>query len=475
MSPRVTAIVLAAGAGTRFGGAKLLARIDGRPVLQHVLDALVAGGIDDPVVVLGNDALALEAAIDWRVARRIRNPEPGRGLASSLHLGWAAAMGDPVRRPDAAIVALGDQPLLDPDVLRALVTAPLDPARPILVAHHADGARNPVRIEAAAADLVAAASGDRGLGPLLDSQPDRVRRLDVESRNPDIDRRGDLVAILEARWRARVEANAAQVERFREAPDGADFYATVSRTFVGDPGRSDDPVLAALLDLARPGDTWLDVGAGAGRYALPIARRVRAVMAVDPSNSMLDALRAAAFEHRIENVQALHGRWPPSAELRASLGPDPVAEVALVAHVGYDVAAIGPFVEALERAAARGCVAVLMHESPAAIAAPFWPIVHGEDREPLPALPALVELLEARGARPVVAHVRGERRRWADREELLALLRRQLWVVPGTGPDRRLAGAMTQLVGRDSDGSLTIRGTPPPDIGIVTWSGRESR
>ncbi|MEO8463236.1 MAG: NTP transferase domain-containing protein, partial [Chloroflexota bacterium] len=48
---RITAIVLAAGQSTRFGGRKLTATLDGLPLLQHVLDALAAAGISDPVVV----------------------------------------------------------------------------------------------------------------------------------------------------------------------------------------------------------------------------------------------------------------------------------------------------------------------------------------------------------------------------------------------------------------------------------------
>ena len=44
--------------------------------------------------------------------------------------------------------------------------------------------------------------------------------------------------------------------------------------FISDPARTDDPVLEELLALTLPGETWLDIGAGAGRFALPIARRV---------------------------------------------------------------------------------------------------------------------------------------------------------------------------------------------------------
>ncbi|HEY7940414.1 MAG TPA: NTP transferase domain-containing protein, partial [Candidatus Limnocylindrales bacterium] len=87
----VTSVVLAAGAGSRFGGGKLLAPLEGRPVLQHVLDTLAAAGLTNVVVVLGEDAEAVETALRWRTERRVRNPDPARGLASSLQVGLAAA------------------------------------------------------------------------------------------------------------------------------------------------------------------------------------------------------------------------------------------------------------------------------------------------------------------------------------------------------------------------------------------------
>jgi CTP:molybdopterin cytidylyltransferase MocA/SAM-dependent methyltransferase len=468
-----TAIVLAAGAGRRFGGGKLLANLEGRPILQHVLDALAEAGIVDPVVVVGADAAAMDRGITWRGARRVANPEPERGLSSSLQLGWAAATGARPR-PGTVLVVLADQPRLDPGVIRTLLEQPLDPARPVVVARHADGARNPVRLEPEAGALVGDALGDRGLGPLLDARPELVRTVEVGGANPDVDRPADLVALLADAWAGRVRDNAAQVERIREMPDGRDFYATVSRTFVADPAREDDPVLETLLAAARAGETWLDIGAGAGRYALPLARRVREVIAVDPSTSMLEALHAGMAAHGIACIRTAEGRWPPETTLRTALGPDPVADVALIAHVGYDVEAIIPFVDAMEAAARRLCVAVLMQESPASVAAPFWPVVHGTTRVPLPALPQLVELLAARGSRPNVTRVTGERRRWADRDELITFLRRQLWTAPGSPADARLLAAVDDRSETAADGSATITGTRPLDIGVVSWSTVDS-
>ncbi len=471
MPVRAAAIVLAAGRSSRFGRAKLAASLNGRPLLQHVLDALAAAGIEDPVVVVGTDEANPTAAIAWRAARRITNTEPDRGLSHSLRLGWAAVMAaDP--RPDVVVVALGDQPTVDPTTIRRLLAEPLESDRPILSARHEDGSRNPVRLEPAAAALVADASGDRGLGPLMDRHPDRVREIRVAGINPDIDTPADLQGLISRDWADRVRANAAQVAAVRSAPDEADFYAPVTRMFVVHPARRDDPVLDVLLTLTRPGDTWLDIGAGAGRYALPIARVAKQVIALDPSASMLQALRAGAVEAHITNVHAVEGRWPPEAQARAELGKDPVADMALMAHVGYDIEAIVPFLDAIEATARSQCVAVLMVESPAAIAAPFWPRVHGQPRVALPALPDFLELLDARSIRPHVSMVSSERRRWSDRDELLAFLRRQLWTLPGSASDQRLEAAIEELMVSTPDGGIELAGPQTRDIGIVSWSRR---
>ena len=88
--------------------------------------------------------------------------------------------------------------------------------------------------------------------------------------------------------------------------------------FRADPTRTDDPVLASLLGMVRPGDTWLDVGAGAGRFALPIARALAPsggqVIALDASASMLEAAREIAAEYGIENLRTIEARWPPAED-----------------------------------------------------------------------------------------------------------------------------------------------------------------
>jgi molybdenum cofactor cytidylyltransferase len=191
---RVVAVVLAAGAGQRFGSPKQLAPLHGRPLLQHPLDALAAAGLDDVVVVLGEDAPAIEAAIAWRAERRCRNPRPQDGLASSLRVGLDAAAEDAAA--DAVLVVLGDQPSIRPDVLRAVVDAAGTTDRPIVRPRYAaDGAPNPVLLRRDAWALAAGIAGDRGLGPLLAHRPDLVHEVPVVGTIPDVDTPADLVAL----------------------------------------------------------------------------------------------------------------------------------------------------------------------------------------------------------------------------------------------------------------------------------------
>ena len=443
---------------------------------------MTTAGIAEIVVVLGDDAEAIEAAIEWGNARRVRNPDPSRGLSSSLQLGMTALDGSGgattgdhgTELLDGVLIVLGDQPFLPTEAVRAIVDAPPDDGRPIVVPVYPDDrGRNPVLLGRAAFGLVGEATGDRGLGPLLAAHPDLVREMPVPGENPDVDTRADLVRLLEERWATRVRENSEQVDRHREVPDGADFYAPVTSLFRADPGRTDEPALEVLRSLVRPGETWLDIGAGAGRYALPIAAALApsggSVIALDASRGMLESLREIAAEHGIANVRVIEGRWPsedPGA-LRA--------DVSLIAHVSYDIEDIGAFVGAMEAATRRLGVAVLMERQPSSIADVCWPSVHGEERVSLPALPDFVELLTAMGREPEVERLEREPRRFGDRSELEGFLRRQLWIEPGGAKDAIFRSELDGLVVTDAQGRVGLRDQTPLPIGIVTWAPAADR
>jgi SAM-dependent methyltransferase len=270
---------------------------------------------------------------------------------------------------------------------------------------------------------------------------------------------------LEASWADRVRANREQAERLRET-QLPDFYAPVTSQFVADPRRTDEPTLDVLRASARPDHVWLDIGAGAGRYALPLSLVMHEVVAVEPSAGMRQALRTGMAEHGITNIRVIAGEWPEAAD---QLGPHPAVDVALIAHVAYDIEAIAPFLGAMETAARERCIAVLTDRSPASVADPLWPLVHGEQRVPLPALPELVEILRARGRDTEVVRVARPPRTFDSVPALTAFVRRQLFIAEDGEKDVHFRALLPELI-TTRDGGWTLATPPAGSIGIVTWS-----
>ncbi|TNM64343.1 DUF4031 domain-containing protein [Streptomyces sp. NP160] len=167
-----TAVLLAAGAGTRFGGPKALARDDdGEPWLVQRVRALRQGGCDRVLVVLGAQAESARELVpaDGAVAVVVA-PDWADGMSASLRTGLAAlaAQEPPVA---AALVALVDTPGLRPEVVRRVLGA-VRTARPTpsALARATYGGRpgHPVLLGRAHWSAAAAAArGDRGAGPYL--------------------------------------------------------------------------------------------------------------------------------------------------------------------------------------------------------------------------------------------------------------------------------------------------------------------
>jgi SAM-dependent methyltransferase len=261
-------------------------------------------------------------------------------------------------------------------------------------------------------------------------------------------------------WRHRVRANYEQAERVREAPARPDFYAPIAANFKADPRRTDEPALDVLRGMVIPGETWLDIGAGGGRYALPLALAGAKVIAVDPSDGMLGILEEAAGEFGVEGVEVRHGRWP--------LEDPPRGDVAFISHVSYDIAEIGPFLDAMEASARRLCVAVLLAEAPATQAAALWPAVHGEERHLLPALPEFLALLLARGKLfSVWLGSRGPMG-YPSLETIEKFACQQLFIEPDGPGAAKLREALPR-VAKEQDGRFYLSERAAP-LGIVSWA-----
>lgn len=184
----VAAVVLAAGAGARFTasggeGHKLLADLAGRSVLDRVLDAVLAAGLDDVALVEG----AVDLADHVRPGvTRLGNERWADGIATSLQVAvrWAADAGH-----EAVVVGLADQPAVAAATWRRLADAPLDP--PIAVATY-DGRRgNPVRL-AAAVWPVLPSTGDEGARAVMRGRPELVREVPCSGQAWDVDTVEDL-------------------------------------------------------------------------------------------------------------------------------------------------------------------------------------------------------------------------------------------------------------------------------------------
>ena len=261
-------------------------------------------------------------------------------------------------------------------------------------------------------------------------------------------------------WAARVRLEREQVERCREVDDAADFYGPHAKRFAQDPRRTDDPALGFLRSMAEPGDIWLDLGAGGGRYALPLALKVKRVHAIEPSPSMLAVLRDVMASHDIANIDIHEGGWPMPGEA-------PSGDVALMAHVGRDIEDFGAFLDAAEVAASRRLVAVMRTNAAITAVDVLWHEIHAEERVRLPMLPELLVLLVARDRTPEVTLVPRMAWGYESADALHVSMRRMLWLRHGSTRDRRLHMLIAER-GTARDGLWSLESEPLLD-GIVTW------
>ena len=181
----IAAIVLAAGASTRMGRQKLtLPMADGRALVRLAVEQVLAAGLDETVVVLGGDAEAVSAVLAGLPVRTVANPRYAEGQSTSLRAGLDA-LGPGT---EAVVIALGDQPLPDPGVVRRLVAAFRETGRPIVVPVYRDGRGNPVLFGSALFGELRAVTGDQGGRGVIAGDPDRVAEVPVDAPMPaDID------------------------------------------------------------------------------------------------------------------------------------------------------------------------------------------------------------------------------------------------------------------------------------------------
>lgn len=187
----VGGVVLAAGDSSRFGDDnKLLASVDGAPLVRHVAETACASGLDDAVAVVGHEAAAVSVALDDLPLSVERNDDYAAGQSTSVRCGVAFARENDW---DAAVFLLGDMPFVRPETVDRVVAAYRASGDSIVVPRYDDQRGNPVLFDRRHFDALATVSGDRGGRALVESEAG-VLFLDVDDPGVrrDVDTEADL-------------------------------------------------------------------------------------------------------------------------------------------------------------------------------------------------------------------------------------------------------------------------------------------
>lgn len=177
------AVILAAGAGSRFAGPqhKLLTEVRGKPIVRHAVDAARGAGFDEVIVVSGCVDLVPVMPDDVTI---LHNERWEDGQSTSLR---AATMYADARGHRTIVVGLGDQPGVPVEAWKAVAAAESD----IAAADFGNGKRPPVKLtDAMWASLPV--SGDEGARALMRERPEMVESVPCEGNEADVDTLEDL-------------------------------------------------------------------------------------------------------------------------------------------------------------------------------------------------------------------------------------------------------------------------------------------
>lgn len=180
----IAGVVLAAGRSRRMGQAKLLMKVGGRAIIRYVVESVLAGGVDSVWVVTGPDVEPIEAALAGIEVQIAVNPAPEEGQAGSVRTGIAALPPS----VDAVLIALGDQPLLAPSIIPALLAARRTSPKLIVAPRYRDGQGNPVVFKREIFPELLRLTGDQGARPIIQKEPTRVEWVELDlPMPPDVD------------------------------------------------------------------------------------------------------------------------------------------------------------------------------------------------------------------------------------------------------------------------------------------------
>ena len=189
--PSLHAIVLAAGASTRFGSPKQLVRVDGRPLMHTAVSRAVEVAGHCVSVVLGANAAELAPLLSHTPASIVINREWNEGLASSIRAGVSRLPGS----CNGVMLVLADQVAVTAEDLRRLAGTWRRQPDYIVAAQYGATLGAPAIFPSSSFRDLAELRGDRGANVLFRRNPDRVVRVPMDSASLDIDTPEDLLRI----------------------------------------------------------------------------------------------------------------------------------------------------------------------------------------------------------------------------------------------------------------------------------------
>lgn len=172
----ISAVVLAAGRSTRFGELKQLLKVGRTTLLETVVDGFLNSSVDEVVVVLGFRADDILANSKFRTARVVVNPDYEQGLGTSLRTGIDAI--DP--KANAAIVALGDQPLLAVKTIDSLIGKYSETHGPIVAPFYGRRRGNPVLFDRSLFSELKKLHGDEGAKTMIERLGENIVKVNVD-------------------------------------------------------------------------------------------------------------------------------------------------------------------------------------------------------------------------------------------------------------------------------------------------------
>jgi SAM-dependent methyltransferase len=254
-----------------------------------------------------------------------------------------------------------------------------------------------------------------------------------------------------ASWKRLVEERQAQASAFHDPH----YWDARAKSFAAATAGRRDGFLELLEPWLAPHRTLIDVGAGAGRYAAPLADRLDWVTAVEPSQGMRDLIPAR------DNMTVIATDW--------ELAEPAPADLVICCHVLYGVVDAPAFIARLEAAARERVFIQLRHGQLRTPSDPLWELMTGTRRARMPQFGDLWNLLEQLGVRAEVGVLEYESfQSWSGLDEFLAEYRPPLgdrW-----DDSRAEAWIATNLVA-DPDGRL-VYGRGPSSSGVAHWRPR---